>query len=72
MKKLQYISFYLFIILLFKLNVVLSKEIPIGHLVDFTGPTSSVGKPYGKGFIDAIKYINKNCIKNQHKNQCKK
>ena len=60
MKKLQNISFYLFIILLFKLNVALSKEIPIGHLVDFTGPTSSVGKPYGQGFIDAIKYINKN------------
>ena len=39
---------------------IYSKDIPIGHLVDFTGPTSSVGKPYGMGFIDAIKYINEN------------
>ncbi len=37
-----------------------SKDIPIGHLVDFTGATSSVGKPFGEGVADAIKWINKN------------
>ena len=60
MHKFKNTSFFLLIIFLFKLNVVSSKEIPVGHLVDFTGPTSSVGKPFGQGFIDAIKYINKN------------
>ena len=39
---------------------IFSKEIPIGQLVDFTGPTSSVGKPFGQGHIDAIKWINQN------------
>ncbi len=37
-----------------------SKEINIGHLVDFTGATSSVGKPFGEGVADAIKWINEN------------
>ena len=53
----------LFLFLFFGLTFfksIYSKDIPIGHLVDFTGPTSSVGKPYGMGFIDAIKYINEN------------
>ena len=53
----------LFLFLFFGLihfKSIYSKDIPIGHLVDFTGPTSSVGKPYGMGFIDAIKYINEN------------
>ena len=53
----------LFLFLFFGLTYfksIYSKDIPIGHLVDFTGPTSSVGKPYGMGFIDAIKYINEN------------
>ena len=34
--------------------------IVIGHLVDYTGPTSDVGKPYGQGAADALAYINKN------------
>ncbi|MDA9655111.1 ABC transporter substrate-binding protein, partial [Pelagibacteraceae bacterium] len=55
----------LFLILYLSISVFLSskiiaKDIPIGHLVDFTGPTSSVGKPWGEGFIDTIKWINKN------------
>ncbi len=32
----------------------------VGHLVDFTGPTSDVGKPYGQGVADALAWINKN------------
>ncbi len=34
--------------------------IVIGHLADYTGPTSDVGKPYGQGVADALAYINKN------------
>ena len=47
MHKFKNTSFFLLIIFLLKLNAVTSKEIPVGHLVDFTGPTSSVGKPFG-------------------------
>ena len=39
---------------------MIASDIPVGQLVDFTGPTSSVGKPFGQGHIDAIKWINKN------------
>ena len=46
---------------------VFSKDIPVGQLVDFTGPTSSVGKPFGQGHIDAIKWINKNGGINERK-----
>jgi len=45
---------------IFLSSKIVAKDIPIGHLVDFTGPTSSVGKPWGEGFIDTIKWINKN------------
>jgi hypothetical protein len=31
----------------------------VGHLVDYTGPTSDVGKPYGQGVADALAWINK-------------
>lgn len=34
--------------------------IAIGHLVDYTGPTSDVGLPFGQGVSDALAYINKN------------
>ena len=44
---------------IFLSSKIIAKDIPIGHLVDFTGPTSSVGKPWGEGFIDTIKWINK-------------
>ena len=32
--------------------------IPVGHIADLTGATSSVGKPYGAGIADAMNYIN--------------
>ncbi|MFO1128179.1 MAG: ABC transporter substrate-binding protein [Rhodospirillales bacterium] len=32
--------------------------IPVGNLVDFTGPTASVGIPYGRGKEDAVAWIN--------------
>ena len=35
-----------------------AQSIKVGHLVDYTGPTSSVGKPYGEGVADALNYIN--------------
>ncbi len=47
-----------FVIILISGNVY-SDDIPVGHLVDFTGATSSVGKPFGQGVADAITYINK-------------
>ena len=56
--KLLTITFLIFLFLFSK--SLISKDIPIGQLVDFTGPTSSVGKPFGQGHIDAIKWINKN------------
>ena len=49
---------FVIIILFLTLVKVKANEIFIGHLVDFTGPTSSVGKPFGQGFIDSIKFIN--------------
>jgi branched-chain amino acid transport system substrate-binding protein len=35
-------------------------SIMVGHLVDYTGATAFVGKHYGPGVADAIKYINEN------------
>jgi branched-chain amino acid transport system substrate-binding protein len=35
------------------------QKIPIGHLADYSGATSDVGKPFGEGIVDAIAYINK-------------
>lgn len=35
-------------------------SIMVGHLVDYTGATAFVGKHYGPGVSDAIKYINEN------------
>jgi branched-chain amino acid transport system substrate-binding protein len=32
----------------------------VGQLADYTGPTSFVGKHYGPGVADAVKYINEN------------
>ena len=60
-KKLETFTLLVYVIVgMFMTKVIISKDIPIGQLVDFTGPTSSVGKPFGQGFIDAIKWINKN------------
>jgi branched-chain amino acid transport system substrate-binding protein len=33
------------------------KKVFVGHLVDYTGPTAFVGKEYGPGVADALKYI---------------
>ncbi len=33
-------------------------NIPVGHIADLTGATSSVGKPYGAGVADAMNYLN--------------
>ena len=35
-----------------------AQGIPVGHLTDYSGPTSDVGGPYGQGVADAIAYIN--------------
>ncbi len=35
-------------------------QIKIGHLADYTGGTSDIGKPFGEGVADAIAFINKN------------
>lgn len=35
-----------------------AQAIPIGQLIDFTGPTSDVGLTYGIGVIDAIRHVN--------------
>ncbi len=51
--------FFILLVFLFLRGCLLAKDIPIGHLVDFTGATSSVGKPFGEGVADAIKWINK-------------
>ncbi len=65
LKKLLITTFLIFIF--FSTKILISKDIPIGQLVDFTGPTSSVGKPFGQGHIDAIKWINKNGGINERK-----
>ena len=36
------------------------QTIPMGHLADFSGPTSDVGVPFGQGIIDAVAYVNAN------------
>jgi branched-chain amino acid transport system substrate-binding protein len=33
--------------------------IPLGNLVDYSGPTSDVGTPYGQGIVDTYAWINK-------------
>jgi branched-chain amino acid transport system substrate-binding protein len=37
-----------------------AQQITLGHLVDYTGPTSDVGTPFGQGIADAFAWINKN------------
>jgi branched-chain amino acid transport system substrate-binding protein len=39
-------------------GAVLAADIKVGHLADLTGPTSSVGNPYGKAVQDYKDYIN--------------
>lgn len=35
-----------------------AQDIPVGHIVDSSGPTSDVGTPYGAGVADALAYVN--------------
>jgi branched-chain amino acid transport system substrate-binding protein len=35
-------------------------QIALGHLADYSGPTSDVGTPFGQGVADAFAYVNKN------------
>ena len=46
MTKISKTSIAILIFFLFKVGSISAKDIPIGHLVDFTGPTSSVGKTF--------------------------
>lgn len=34
------------------------QRIPVGHIADFSGATSDVGVPYGRGVADAMNWIN--------------
>src|SRR5207237_5578 len=35
-------------------------QIALGHLADYSGPTSDVGTPFGQGVADTYAWINKN------------
>src|SRR4051812_3565544 len=35
-------------------------QVALGHLADYSGPTSDVGTPFGQGVADAFAYVNKN------------
>ena len=35
------------------------QKINVGHLADYSGPTSDVGKPFGEGVADAVAWMNK-------------
>ncbi len=35
-------------------------QIALGHLADYSGPTSDVGTAYGQGVADTFAWINKN------------
>ncbi len=39
---------------------IASAQIKIGHLADYTGGTSDIGKPFGEGVADAFAHINAN------------
>lgn len=40
------------------LPMAANAQIRIGHLADYTGGTSDIGKPFGEGVADAFAYIN--------------
>ena len=42
------------------LPVHAADKVHLGHLADYSGPTSDVGVPYGQGVDDAFAWINKN------------
>src|SRR6195256_676433 len=35
-------------------------QIALGHLTDYSGPTSDVGTPFGQGVADTYAWVNKN------------
>ncbi|MEW6768692.1 MAG: ABC transporter substrate-binding protein [Pseudomonadota bacterium] len=35
-------------------------QVTLGHLADYSGPTSDVGTPFGQGVADTFAYVNKN------------
>ena len=37
-----------------------AETIPVGQLIDYTGPTADISTPYGLAVQDAIGYINAN------------
>ncbi|MES2751951.1 MAG: ABC transporter substrate-binding protein [Pseudomonadota bacterium] len=39
---------------------VAQAQVSLGHLADYSGPTSDVGTPFGQGVADAFAYVNKN------------
>jgi branched-chain amino acid transport system substrate-binding protein len=41
------------------LPVAAQQRIPVGHLMDNSGPTSDVGQPYGQGVADALAWVNR-------------
>src|ERR1051326_9156030 len=41
-------------------SALAADQIPIGHLADYSGPTSDVGTPYGQAVADTFAWINKN------------
>ncbi len=41
-------------------SAMAQKAISLGHLADYSGPTSDVGTPFGQGVADAFAYVNKN------------
>jgi len=40
------------------LPALAQQRIPVGHLMDNSGPTSDVGLPYGQGVADAMNWVN--------------
>ena len=40
--------------------VMAQAPISLGHLADYSGPTSDVGTPFGQGVADAFAWVNKN------------
>ena len=46
--------------LLGSMGGVAQAQVKLGHLADYSGPTSDVGTPFGQGVADAYAYVNKN------------
>lgn len=53
-------SAVMFALLILPVTSHAQDRIVVGHLADFSGPTSDVGVPYGQGIADALTYLSKN------------